>query len=128
MGLALARRLLSAGHDVLVYNRTKAKAEPLAGAGAKIVDQASDLARARVVFVMVGTSEDLVTALLGPAGLMSGPDTPGIVVDLSTVSVEASGQVRQTPHVRAFRSGRGSRRSRAVPGRSRCRRQLRRRG
>jgi 3-hydroxyisobutyrate dehydrogenase len=95
MGSVLIRRLLAAGMDVLVYNRTKAKAEPLAADGAKIVDRAADLARAPVVFVMVGTSQDLLDALLGPAGLMAGELAPAVVVDLSTVSVEASRQVRE---------------------------------
>jgi 3-hydroxyisobutyrate dehydrogenase len=94
MGSVLVRRLLAAGADVSVYNRTKAKAEPLAADGAKLVDAPSELASARLVFVMVGTSQDLIDALIGPAGLMSGPDAPGIVIDLSTVSVEASQQVR----------------------------------
>jgi 3-hydroxyisobutyrate dehydrogenase len=95
MGSVLVRRLLVGGADVSVYNRTKAKAEPLAADGAKIVDSPGELASSRLVFVMVGTSQDLVDALAGPAGLMSGPDVPAIVVDLSTVSVEASQQVRQ---------------------------------
>jgi 3-hydroxyisobutyrate dehydrogenase len=95
MGSVLIRRLLAAGLDVAVYNRTKARAAPLAADGAKVVDQATDLAAASVVFVMVGTSQDLIDALLGPAGLMSGPRAPEIVIDLSTVSVAASRQVRQ---------------------------------
>jgi 3-hydroxyisobutyrate dehydrogenase len=94
MGSVLVRRLLSAGTEVLVYNRTKARAEPLAAAGAKIVDRAADLAEAEVVFVMVGTSEDLLDAVLGPAGLMTGGQVPRVVVDLSTVSVEASREAR----------------------------------
>jgi 3-hydroxyisobutyrate dehydrogenase len=94
MGSMLVRRLLAAQLDVLVYNRTKARAEPLAADGAKIVDRAADLAQAPVVFVMVGTSQDLLDAL-GPAGLMAGEHVPDIVIDLSTVSVEASRQVRQ---------------------------------
>src|ERR1700760_852852 len=95
MGSMLVRRLLAAGEEVTVYNRTRAKAEPLAADGAKVVDSARDLAGARVVFVMVGTSEDLLTALLGPAGLMSGTQAPAVVIDLSTVSVEASRQARE---------------------------------
>jgi 3-hydroxyisobutyrate dehydrogenase len=96
MGSMLVRRLLGAGLDVSVYNRTKAKAEPLAADGAKLVDRAADLARARVVFVMVGTSQNLIDALLGPDGLLAGPGevSPAIVIDLSTVSVEASAAVR----------------------------------
>jgi 3-hydroxyisobutyrate dehydrogenase len=96
MGSMLVRRLLAAGLDVAVFNRTRAKAEPLAAAGATVVDQAADLAKARVVFVMVGTSQNLLDALLGPAGLMAdGNCSPAIVIDLSTVSVEASRQVRE---------------------------------
>ena len=44
MGSVLIRLLLTAGLDVLIYNKTKASAVPLAAAGAKVVDQASDLA------------------------------------------------------------------------------------
>ncbi len=95
MGSALVRRLLAAGCDVSVYNRTKAKAAPLAGAGAKIVDSAADLAGTDIVFVTVGTSEDLISALLGPGGLMSGGAAPAVVVDCSTISAQASGQVRE---------------------------------
>jgi 3-hydroxyisobutyrate dehydrogenase len=95
MGLVLVRRLLAADLDVSVYNRTKARAEPLAADGATLVETAADLAAAPVVFVMVGTSADLVDAVLGPAGLMAGAQAPMIVVDLSTVSVEASRHVRQ---------------------------------
>ena len=44
MGSELARRLLAADCDVAVYNRTKAKAEPLAAYGAKIANSAAELA------------------------------------------------------------------------------------
>jgi len=94
MGSVLIRRLLAVGTDVTVYNRTKARAEPLVADGAKIADAAAELARADVVFVMVGTSQDLLDAVLGPAGLLAGDHAPAVVVDLSTVSVEASRQVR----------------------------------
>jgi 3-hydroxyisobutyrate dehydrogenase len=95
MGSMLIRRLLAAGIDVTVYNRTKARAEPLAADGAKIADTAADVAHTDVVFVMVGTSQDLLDALLGPAGLLAGEHAPAVVVDLSTVSVEASRQARE---------------------------------
>ncbi len=94
MGIALIRRLLGAGCDVTVYNRTRAKAEPLAAAGAKIAGTAAELGSADIVFVTVGTSEDLIDALSGPAGLTSAGRAPSVVVDCSTVSAEASGQVR----------------------------------
>jgi 3-hydroxyisobutyrate dehydrogenase-like beta-hydroxyacid dehydrogenase len=95
MGSALIRRLLAAGCDVSVYNRTKAKAAPLAAAGAKLVDSAADLASTEIVFVTVGTSEDLLGALLGPDGLMAGRAQPAVVVDCSTISAEVSAQARE---------------------------------
>jgi 3-hydroxyisobutyrate dehydrogenase len=94
MGSALARRLLGAGCDVAVYNRSPAKAESLGAAGAKIVGSAADLATTGIVFVTVGTPQDLMDAVLGPGGLMSSDAAPAIVVDCSTISAEASEQVR----------------------------------
>lgn len=95
MGFDLVRRLLAADCDVTVYNRTRAKAEPLAAHGAKIAASAAGLAGADIVFVTVGTSDDLISALLGPAGLMSGTAAPSVVVDCSTISAQASQHVRQ---------------------------------
>jgi 3-hydroxyisobutyrate dehydrogenase len=95
MGAELARRLLAADCDVAVYNRTRAKAEPLAAHGAKIANSAAELADRDIVFVTVGTSQDLLDAVLGPSGLVSGGAAPAIVVDCSTISVEASRQVRE---------------------------------
>jgi 3-hydroxyisobutyrate dehydrogenase len=94
MGLALARRLLASECDVAVYNRTRAKAEPLAKYGAKIANSAAGLGDRDIVFATVGTPQDLLDAVLGPAGLISGGAAPQIVVDCSTISVEASQEVR----------------------------------
>jgi|HubBroStandDraft_5_1064220.scaffolds.fasta_scaffold10280_2 3-hydroxyisobutyrate dehydrogenase len=94
MGSVLIRRLLAAEIDVTVYNRTRARAQPLAADGATIADRTADLAQCDIVFVMVGTSQDLLDALAGPAGLLAGDCAPAVVVDMSTVSVEASARVR----------------------------------
>lgn len=95
MGSALVRRLLAGGCDVAVYNRTRSKAEPLADDGATVVDSAAELADRDIVFATVGTPQDLLAAVLGPSGLISSGGAPKIVVDASTISVEASQQVRE---------------------------------
>jgi 3-hydroxyisobutyrate dehydrogenase len=95
MGAALVRRLLAAGCDVLVYNRTRTRAEPLAEDGATITATAGGLAVADVVFITVGTSQDLLDVVTGTGGLLDGPSAPAIVVDCSTVSAEASQEVRE---------------------------------
>jgi 3-hydroxyisobutyrate dehydrogenase len=95
MGYALAGRLLDAGHEVAVYNRTRAKAEPLAERGAVIVDSIAELADRDLVFTMVSASADLAEVVLGEGGLLSRADAaPGVIVDSSTVSAEVSAQVR----------------------------------
>ena len=78
MGSIMARRLLDAGHDLTVWNRTRAKAEPLADAGATVVDRISDLAPCDLVFVMVSTPADLEDVVTGADGLLSAtPRRPG---------------------------------------------------
>lgn len=95
MGYQLATRLLEAGYDVAVYNRTRSKAEPLTASGATIVDRPIDLADREIVFSMVSTPKDLEQVMLGEAGLLTDPDrAPRIVGDASTVSVEISERVR----------------------------------
>src|SRR3954452_9578829 len=71
MGFQLASRLLEAGHDVAVWNRTRAKAEPLAEQGAAIVDAPADLADRDVVFTMVGGDRDCQQVVIAVAGLLS---------------------------------------------------------
>lgn len=95
MGFSLATRLLEAGCDVAVYNRTRSKAEPLAELGATIVDSPAQLADREIVFTMVAGSEDFAELVTGSEGLLSDPaSAPRIIVDSTTVSTEASAQVR----------------------------------
>jgi 3-hydroxyisobutyrate dehydrogenase len=94
MGTQLITRLLAAGYDVAVYNRTRAKAEPLVALGATIVDRPVDLADRDVVCSMVSASNDLQHVMLGEGGLLTGDVSPGVICDSSTVSVEAGEAIR----------------------------------
>lgn len=96
MGSAMAARLLAAGHDVAVYNRTRAKAESLAALGARIVDTPSDLAGCGIVFTNLSNSDVFVDMVCGPNGLLSRKGAaPRLLVDFSTISAEASASVRK---------------------------------
>jgi len=95
MGFAMAKRLLNAGCDVTVYNRTRAKAEPLEADGARIVDVPADLADRDVVFTMVSSADDLYSVVCGEQGLLSGSATPKLLIDCSSVSEEGSQRVRE---------------------------------
>jgi 3-hydroxyisobutyrate dehydrogenase-like beta-hydroxyacid dehydrogenase len=95
MGLELCKRLLEAGYDLAVYNRTKAKAAPLADLGAVVVDAPAKLADRDVVFTMVADPAAFLDVTLGPEGLFSvSGAAPRILVDSSTVSTDVSDTVR----------------------------------
>ena len=96
MGFALAERLLKSGVKLSIYNRTRAKAEPLAAHGAAVVDSIADLADFDLVFVIVAESKDLLEVISGPRGLLSqAGKAPRVVVDSSTVSEAASAEARE---------------------------------
>src|SRR5690349_19525146 len=89
MGFELASRLLRAGCDVTVWNRTRSKAEPLAGCD--------------VVFTMVAGPEDFKAVTMGEGGVLAADgEAPRVLVDSSTVSADASEAVR------AHAAGRGT--------------------
>ncbi len=91
MGYSMAYLLLRAGCDVTVYNRTRAKAEPLAEYGATIVDTPAELADRDIVFTMVAGPADLEAVIAGPDGVLSNTSaTPGIFVDCTSVDDAAS--------------------------------------
>jgi len=95
MGAALIKRLLDAGTEVWVYNRTRAKAEALAEHGAKVVDSPADLATLDIVFTMVGGPEDVLEVIIGPEGALSRDDArPSVVVDSTTIDPATSKRVR----------------------------------
>jgi 3-hydroxyisobutyrate dehydrogenase and related beta-hydroxyacid dehydrogenases len=94
MGAPMVRRLARSGVDVTAWNRTRAKAEPLAADGVTVVESIADLAGLDVVFTMVAASHDLEQVLVGEGGLLRGQSVPSIVVDCSTVSTEASAAMR----------------------------------
>jgi 3-hydroxyisobutyrate dehydrogenase-like beta-hydroxyacid dehydrogenase len=95
MGAAMAGRLLAAGHPVTVWNRTAAKARPLAERGAALAGSIPELASRDIVFVMVSTPRDLEDVVLGPAGLLGAARRPRVIVDCSTVDAKSSRRVRE---------------------------------
>lgn len=95
MGSSLASRLLNAGCDVAVYNRTRAKTAPLADLGATVVDSPRDLADREIVFTMVSGPADFKEVVCGEHGLLADENhAPRVIVDSTTVSPAASAEVR----------------------------------
>jgi 3-hydroxyisobutyrate dehydrogenase len=92
MGYEMAARLAKGGCDIAVWNRTRAKAEPLAQYGAKIAGALPELATRDVVFCMVSTWDD-VKEVIGK--LLSGSAKPRMVVECSSISLDGSAALRR---------------------------------
>jgi 3-hydroxyisobutyrate dehydrogenase len=94
MGAAMIGRLLETGHSVTVYNRTRSKLEPLVAAGAVAAESIADLAGLEIVFTSVASSDDLLDVTLGAGGLLKLSQPPQVIVDVTTVSADASAVLR----------------------------------
>ncbi len=96
MGTAFAERLLDAGHEVLVANRTPGRAGALVERGAVELGSPSEAwAKADVCVMSVADSEALLALALGPDGLAGQTGAGKTLIEMSTVSVEASAQVAE---------------------------------
>jgi 3-hydroxyisobutyrate dehydrogenase-like beta-hydroxyacid dehydrogenase len=94
MGRPIAHRLLDAGYELTVYNRTAARGDDLVDAGARRAATPADAwTGADVCITMVADGHALEAVTLGDDGLLLGTTEGGILVDMSTVSVEASRRV-----------------------------------
>ena len=92
MGYEMAARLAKGGADVLVWNRTKAKADPLKAYGAKVATKVTELAACEVVFCMVSTWKDVKEVV---TTLLSGKAKPKMVIECSSISLEGSAELRE---------------------------------
>lgn len=92
MGLPMARNLMDAGYELVVWNRTATKAAPLAERGATLADSPADLAASGVdvIFLNVTDTPDVEAILFGEQGLAGAAPAGTIIVDHSTISPDAT--------------------------------------
>ncbi|MCA1726234.1 MAG: NAD(P)-dependent oxidoreductase [Actinobacteria bacterium] len=86
MGEPMAGRLLGAGHEVTVWNRTRSKTDGLAARGAAVADSPLDAAvGAEAAFTMVADPDALYAVVFGDDGLLAGMGAGSTLVEMSTV-------------------------------------------
>jgi len=101
MGAGMANNLIKAGFPLAVYNRTRAKAAPLAAQGARVADTPRAAAQgADVVIAMVGDDHASRAIWLGDDGALDGAGSGAVLVECSTLSV---GWVRELAALAAAR-------------------------
>ena len=100
MGYEMAARLAQGGADILAWNRTRAKAEPLTAYGAKIAGNLAELASRDIVFCMVSAWDDVKQVM---KGLLDGAaKMPRLVIECSSISLEGSEELRRMLEVRGI--------------------------
>jgi 3-hydroxyisobutyrate dehydrogenase-like beta-hydroxyacid dehydrogenase len=101
MGHAMAKNLLKAGHQLAVYNRTRAKSESLQSQGARVAETPREAARgAEVTFTMLADDHAVEGVAFGDSGVLAGLEKGAIHVSSSTISVALSERLAEA-HARA---------------------------
>ncbi len=88
MGLPMARRVISAGHELFTMrHRRSGPADELAGAGAKVLLNAAEVARqSEVVITIVPADTELIETVLGDRGLVHGLSSGKVLIDMTTAT------------------------------------------
>ena len=96
MGTPMARRLLGAGNDITVWNRTRSRAEPLADSGAKIADTpATAVADAEFAITMLSTPDVVEDVVFGADGLAGAMRDGSMLIQMSTIGPETERSIRE---------------------------------
>lgn len=91
MGRGMVRNLLKAGFEVHVWNRTPGRMDELATEGAvKAADPAGVASRCEIVMICVSDTPDVQAVIFGPRGIIEGAKPGALVIDLSTISPQAT--------------------------------------
>ena len=94
MGRSMARHLRNAGHPLIVYNRTRARADEIIGLGATWADSPRDVASAAgVVITMVGYPHDVEQVYFGDDGLIRSAQPGALLIDMTTSTPALAQQI-----------------------------------
>jgi 3-hydroxyisobutyrate dehydrogenase-like beta-hydroxyacid dehydrogenase len=90
MGAGMAARLLEAGHELTIYNRTRSREQPLLAKGARAAVDIADASRADAVFTMLADDIALENVVYGDGGMLAHLPSGAIHISASTISVALS--------------------------------------
>lgn len=95
MGEPIARNLLKAGHQLVVYNRTRSKTAELAREGARVASSPAEAAQSGTVFTMLADDHAVEDVVFGGEGILGGLKPGGVHSSLSTISPDLSGRLQK---------------------------------
>jgi len=95
MGAAMAQNLVKAGHRVVVFNRTRSKAEALAAAGASVAASLSEACRDDVAITMLADDDAVAEAVFGEGAMLAELPRGAVHISMSTISVALSDRLTE---------------------------------
>ncbi len=105
MGGPMAGHLLRAGHPLTVFNRTRARAQPLLEAGAAWADSPAAVAAASdIVITIVGFPDDVEQTYLGPDGLIAHARPGALLIDMTTSSPSLAERIAREAAARGLQA------------------------
>ena len=94
MGTAMALNIIKAGHEITVHNRSRAKEEPMAKAGARRAGSPKEASQgADIIVTCVSDTPDVEGVIMGANGVIHGAQPGAIVIDMSTISPSATRRI-----------------------------------
>jgi 2-hydroxy-3-oxopropionate reductase len=104
MGKPMAKNLLKAGHELVVFDVNKANVDDVAAAGAKAAVSLSDAAsQVPVIITMLPNSPHVKTVVLGEKGILEGAKPGTILIDMSSIAPLASQEVEKACAARGIK-------------------------
>ncbi len=105
MGRSMCKHLMDAGYEVHLYNRTRAKAEPLLEEGANWCDSPAEVAgKSRFIFTIVGYPQDVEQVMLGDAGILENAKEGSYVIDMTTSTPALAERIHRVASERGIHS------------------------
>src|SRR5579863_5430427 len=87
MGRPMALNLVKAGHKVTVFNRDRAKTNPLEQAGARVAESPADaVSEAEIIWTIVSDTAAMEAVVTGPQGIIERIREGAVLIDSSTIS------------------------------------------
>lgn len=94
MGQGMSHNLLKAGYELIVWNRTASRMDPLIEAGAKAGDSPADIAsKSDIIITCVSDTPDVEAVILGDQGIIHGARAGSLVIDMSTISPQVTREI-----------------------------------
>lgn len=103
MGKPMAKNLIEAGYDLVVYNRSQTAVDELVQFGASAAGSSEQVAqKSDVVITMLPNSPDVESVILGESGVLSGAKSGSIIIDMSSIEPLVSRQIAKETEARGI--------------------------